>query len=72
MERCRDPLSSEKNRVQNNVGKVRKSSILPYVVNMHRITLEENSRNDNIVCEEENPEAKDNIVTDFSFLHFEF
>lgn len=43
--------------MQNNVGKVRKRNMLPYLVTMFRITLEENSRNDNTISKEENQEA---------------
>lgn len=41
METSQDPLLSEGSRIQKTVGKVRKSHILPYLVDMLRITVEE-------------------------------
>lgn len=58
MKTSQDPLLSEGSRVQKTVGKVRKSHIVPYLVNMLGVTLEENWRNYNIVSEEENQGAK--------------
>lgn len=55
------------------------SICIDYIFNMHRITTKENRMHRIstqemmvLISEEGIQEAKDKIVTDFSFMHFEF